>query len=84
MGQYINPPDMTKEAWLTQHATEVEPVYPLGDVSQSLICLVDNGLFTAAAVVFDEREWREFTDREDPRSKRWFVVPSADLEGVIR
>ncbi len=84
MGTYINPPGQSKEDWLAEHGMEVEPIYPLEDESLSLVCLVQNPLFSAAAVIFDEKEWGHFTRRDDDRPRRWFVVPTAKLDGVSR
>jgi len=39
-----------------------------------LICVVDNGLFEAAAFCFDEQEFKEFIDPKDPRPKTWVVM----------
>ena len=83
MGQYINPPDMSKEDWLAKYGQEVEPVFPLEDDSKALICLVENPFFTAAAVCFDQGEWDEFTRRDDPRPRRWFIVPKTELQSVV-
>lgn len=83
MGQYINPSDMTKEAWLEKHGTEVEPVWPLENDSKMLVCLVLNPVgFTAAALCFDQGEWDEFTRPDDLRPKRWFIVSIEDLKAV--
>lgn len=83
MGQYINPTYTTKEAWLAENGVEIEPVWPIDQPDISLICLVDNGPFTAAAVVYDQREWDEFNRPDDPRPKRWFVVDTSELSGVV-
>ena len=42
--------------------------------SSYLVCLVDNGGFTAAAIVYNEREFCAFTEETDIRSKKWFVI----------
>lgn len=41
-----------------------------------LICVVNNGMFDAAALVYNEREYKGFTlpsDR-DPRPKTWLLM----------
>lgn len=83
MGIHINPRDMTKEEWLARHGTEVEPVWSLADPAKALVCLVDNGLFTAAGVILDDDEWVAITDPDDPRPRRWFLVEREELKEVI-
>lgn len=83
MGCYINPANVTKEAWLRANAVEVSlteaQASAFGDTLP--ICLVDNGPFTAAGVAFDSRELSSFA-REDGRPKRWFTASREALRGV--
>lgn len=84
MGVYINPPDQSKEQWLLANAVETpgrRQPKSLGDVppGHALVCLVDNGPFTAAAVIYDEGELAAFSDPDDWRPKSWFVVPVRPL-----
>lgn len=46
------------------------------------VCLVDNGLFTAAAVAFDPVE-RDIFLREDGRPKQWFTCQREDLKPYL-
>lgn len=41
----------------------------------NLVCVVDNGPFEAAAYCDTADEFRRFSDRNDPRPKRWLMVP---------
>jgi hypothetical protein len=43
----------------------------------NLVCVVDNGLFTAAGYAFDELEFEAFTDPNDTRMKWWLIHPMA-------
>jgi len=43
------------------------------------IVMVDNGFFTAAAIAFDARELKAFTDLDDVRPHRYFFVPREEL-----
>jgi len=43
----------------------------------TLICIVDNGPFEAAAWVHDAREVHDFADPQDHRLKVWMVYPHA-------
>lgn len=80
MGYYINPKDKTKEQFLQEHGQSF-----LGDPSQYdttgyslLVCLVDNGMFSAAGIAYDKREAIEF-NRPDGRRKSWYEVSKIDL-----
>ena len=43
------------------------------------VCLVDNGPFTAAGIVFSESEFYNITLSEDNRQKSWYLVKITDL-----
>ena len=60
MGYYINPITGTKKEWLEQNGQKTqEPDWP-PPTRQILVCLVDNGSFTAAGIAYDQQEWMEF------------------------
>jgi hypothetical protein len=69
MGAYVNPEEVSKEAWLAEHGT------PLG-INE------DNGMFTAAGIAYSEGELGAFTDPRDPRPKLYFSVPVEKLHEV--
>lgn len=48
-------------------------------VGQILICIKDNGIFEAAAVIYSEDEFCRFSDPNDTRPTEWLVMPSADV-----
>lgn len=85
MGCYVNPKDESKEDWLNVHGT----VLPI-NASYETYCkddclpviLVDNGMFTAAGVAYDEREFQDFTSPMDLRPKRGYKVKVEDLKKV--
>ena len=81
MGYYIDPPDMSKEEFLRKHGTLMKEVPSEYDFSgDSLpICLVDNGLFTAAGIMYSQRELDAFK-HPDGRPKFWFEVSREDLK----
>ena len=63
------------------YAGNAEPIIDfntLGDDS-SLVCLVDNGPFVAAAVAYSEEEMRVFS-RSDGRPKTWYVIDNSKIE----
>ena len=81
MGYYINPTDCAKEQWLRENATSITSSEDAAEKASETVvpvCLVDNGLFTAAAVIYSEAELNEFASLTDPRPKRWFLA-SVDL-----
>lgn len=86
MGFYVNPKDgSAKEAWLEKHGklTEPETVHTMNYPKDKLpVCLVDNGIFTAAGIGFDQQE-REAFLRQDGRDKIWFLVAKKDLEQFL-
>lgn len=81
MGAYINPKNETKEDFLFREGIEITQQeaengnYP----GVMVVCLVDNGIFKAAGVAFNQSEINEFA-APDGRSKRWFWV---ELEKLL-
>ena len=85
MGYYINLRDGSrKEDWLLKHGHMVESSKGLEELSSrdALVCFVDNGAFSAAAIIYSARELVEFNEPQDKRIKFWFVVPRAELPEV--
>ena len=77
MTSYINPESgVPKEFWLEENGqiTDAPAVLLDPDHGKALVCLVNNGSFTAAGVVTSIRDLADFTDPEDLRSKTWFEV----------
>jgi len=92
MGDYINPKGMSKEDWLHQHGeiltvdqviTKVwsSPI-PYEDQTHWVVCLVDNGFFTAAAIGTSPNEVRSFL-QPDGREKLWLAVDRKLLDPFI-
>lgn len=79
MGYYINPPDMSKEAFLEAKGIRL-PQAPEKAIEDDLVavCLVDNFAFTAAAIAYDDSELAVFKT-PDGRSKKWYLVEKKDL-----
>jgi hypothetical protein len=83
MGYYINPNNTTKENWLKNHGVPLTSEGVRASLFEGsdylTVCLVDNGLFTAAAILYCKEELESFTNREDFRPKRFFKVKKEDL-----
>lgn len=80
MGYYIDPPDMTKEAFLLTKGELLDKaptIYKDGD--RLAVCLINNRTFTAAGIMFSPRELQAFSDPNDHRAKCWFYVSREDL-----
>jgi hypothetical protein len=85
MGYYINPEEQMKEHWLQEQAvpiasTEVLSVFDSAD--EWPVCLVDNGLFTAAGIAYDKQEAEAFLQPDD-RPKQWFKVKRSKLNQFL-
>lgn len=79
MGAYINPVNQSKEDWLRENATLTDTPESFDSKPGYLpVCLVDNRMFTAAGIAFNERELEAFT-YPDGRRKAWFWVEKEKL-----
>ena len=45
---------------------------------KAVVCVVDNGLFEAAAYCYNENEFEAFTLSEDNRPKIWLLIEDKD------
>lgn len=91
MGCYINPKYIDKDKWLIRNgewisdvdSSESPPVYKgLCRENKLPVVLVDNGLFYAAAVCYDEEEYNSFVLPPDPRPRTIFIVDKELLRSV--
>ncbi len=79
MGKYINAIDGEAiGASSTQKCNSLanggaEEISQPKEFVPNLVCVVDNGLFAAAAYCYDEKEFINFTQLTDFRPKRWFT-----------
>ena len=91
MGIYINPVDMGKDEWLAIHGRYITQEAAEEFKWQTdffVVCLVDNGGFNAAAVMFSEGELNYFlvnfkVGSKDPRPVCWYLVRKPDLDKVL-
>lgn len=84
MGYYLNPPESAgepfrKSAALVDHHGAVrlsgQPV-TFEDVPEgkALICVVDAGMWEAALLVYNNREFDDVASPRDERSKTWLLM----------
>lgn len=79
MGFYIQTPTAKGKAaqLVALHgAIEVDRPATLEAVPEgkALVCVVENGPFDAAALVYNSSELEEFSQPSDPRLRTWLVV----------
>lgn len=92
MGVYVNPKKETKEEWLAKNGRLICEIWPekfipnfesFLEKDELPVILVDNGMFTAAGVAFDNREYEMMTESErDTRPKTLFAAPKKKLKKV--
>jgi len=89
MGAYVNPEEESKEAFLNREGTLVgtdnnlKIKYKDIHAEDLLVVLLDNMLFTAAGICFNENEFNAFTDDStDDRPKKYYVVNKEELYKV--
>lgn len=83
MGFYVNTEE-GKETFLKRVGERVNTPTTYDSIPATLaaVCLVDNGIFTAAGVVFSQDELDAFTF-PDPRPKTWYLVERDALYPVV-
>lgn len=82
MGCYINPPGQTKESWLVEHGKSVSEsvARDWSDYDDFLlVILLHNPGFTAACIVYCEREREDCFYPGDLRPKTYWVVEKTFL-----
>lgn len=81
MGYYIDHENMSKEDWLEENSKACsQSVAASADFSENFpVILADNGVFTAAGIAFDKREFEAFTLPEDRRPKKFFIATREKL-----
>lgn len=84
MGYYVNPRGESKEQWLKANGVLINPDTALSNFNYNStclpVCLVDNGLFTAAGICYSPEETATFNRPDDERPKDWYLVPKVALK----
>jgi hypothetical protein len=82
MGAYLNPKSETKEAFLQREGQEINRsvAQDWNDFEEVLlVVLVKNATFSVAGIAYDPTERDVFTDRDEKRPCRFFLVEKAKL-----
>tara|TARA_R110000751_G_scaffold215713_7_gene319168 strand:- start:1109 stop:1396 length:288 start_codon:yes stop_codon:yes gene_type:complete len=85
MGLYINPPNMSKENWLTQHATPTSKSQWQDTTSYFdpvLLAHLNNGQFTALGIAYDASEQSRMTHPLDTRPVNYHFAPRTAVLAV--
>lgn len=87
MTQYLNPTGMTKGTFLKKYGTQIQEsalknFNPEDRSVNCVVVLVDNGDFSAAGIMDGERDLRDFTDPDDPRPRKFFLVKTAAINAM--
>ncbi len=77
MGYYIETPEPLHKALQLVLATDAEtitkPTWP-PPKDKALVCVVENGIFDAAAICFSAHEFEAFNWPSDRRPKTWLIM----------
>lgn len=88
MGYYIQGPNRGKADFLLAEYPEFKEItmeeaeYFQCEEKMGIAVVVENGPFDAAAYVFTDAEFEDFTDPTDPRPKRFISGPRKILEEI--
>ena len=85
MGFYLNPEDCSKEQYLEEKGellSEKVPNWNEIPKGKVVICLVDNGPFTAAAIMYSEGEFDVWKSPSDERPMEWYLLSEEDAKAV--
>ena len=85
MSRHINPKNGSKEQFLEEYGLLIDSdearSLAFADIPKEsvLVCLINNGAFTAATIIEIEQELKEVQDPRDRRQKQFFFVAERDL-----
>lgn len=82
MGYYVNPRNESKESFLKQHGLIAPENFKWHNLPKGMLPVIlinNNGQFNAAGIAYSESELRAFTDPDDPRPRKIFLVSIAKL-----
>ena len=76
MGLYINNIGNSFEEKITNLKLKHGAQETSAEFQENLVCVVDNGMFAAAAYCYNQSEFNEF--KNTSRRKSWLSVPNAN------
>ena len=76
MGWYINGIGVSYEEKVSTLKNKHNAAITDNSFKDDLVCVVDNGMFAAAAYMKTEQEFQHFNE-PDTRRKIWLIVPNA-------
>ena len=83
MGLYLNPP-IDKYMWLQTYCEDElknsDFLFDSVADDEFLVVLVNNGVFTAGGVAYNEDKFNLFTNADDDRAKKYFIVKRKILQ----
>ncbi len=80
MGYYIQTPGTGRgkaAAIAAQYGADVLPAAPAWTEDEAIVCVVDNGIFEAAALCYSPDELLALSRPDDPRPKKWLLMDKA-------
>lgn len=86
MGYYIQAPSHLGKAQQICNAHQEAFIIPQPvsfskvPENMALVCVVENGLFDAAAYCYNEREFKDFCNPNDPRPRTWLLMDKIKAE----
>ena len=80
MGYYIETnSNHGKADWLVINSRAIQTLGPKTGTKEMIpVCVLDNGLFEAAGIMYDQREFEDFI-RPDGRPRVWLLVPRKEI-----
>lgn len=82
MGFYIETPvNKGKAEYLVNNhgAVRLSGYMPVAEAHEVLICVVDNGPFEAAGIMYSLNEVESFNDEQDRRPKEWLLMTKEEV-----
>jgi len=99
MNDYINPKNESKEDFLEREAKEISrddfldfsftdlgklrKFFGFSKKKKTILCLVDNGAFSACVVAYCHEDAVHFSDKSDKREKKYYLIDRSKLDKSV-